>query len=129
MGYDQIPSYFKWLYDLSFFQFSLGILQINQFGGISFTDCGGNSFKLPSHNDTCYSFDTSVLAIVEAQDPAIATECASALLTCYKTGDDFLNADNIDPDSIPTKFGYLGIYFAASIILGFIQIRRAVQAS
>eukprot|EP01047_Picozoa_sp_COSAG01_P032892 COSAG01_NODE_2397_length_7771_cov_12.578076_4_plen_115_part_00 len=68
--YAQIPSYFKWLYDISFFQcdtplqkqsllivpsdstlshslgvvcmhcrYALGLVQINQFAGMQFTDC------------------------------------------------------------------------------------------
>ena len=37
--YAQIPGYFKWLYDISFFQYALGLVQINQFAGMDFTDC------------------------------------------------------------------------------------------
>mmetsp|Transcript_32796 Transcript_32796/g.81228 ORF Transcript_32796/g.81228 Transcript_32796/m.81228 type:complete len:677 (+) Transcript_32796:126-2156(+) len=37
--YDSIPIYFKWLYHISFFQYSFAILRINQFVDITFDDC------------------------------------------------------------------------------------------
>ncbi len=37
--YQQIPSFFKFLYDLSFFQHAIAILEINYFAGLKFSDC------------------------------------------------------------------------------------------
>lgn len=37
--YDSIPIYFRWMYYISFFQYSLGILTINQWKGFVFPDC------------------------------------------------------------------------------------------
>jgi hypothetical protein len=40
--YAQIPTYFRFLYDMSFFQHAIAILEINQFKDVHFTDCPGD---------------------------------------------------------------------------------------
>jgi len=40
--YAQIPSYFRFFYDVSFFQHAIAILEINQFKEVRFSDCPPN---------------------------------------------------------------------------------------
>ena len=123
--YDQIPTYFQWLYNLSFFQFAISILQINQFKGMKFTDCDIDTTELiMANNGTCLAEGcyTQIIQLLESDDLPEG-------VACYKTGDDFLEASNVDVHSMGTKFGYLAIYVAVAVLFGFIALRRALKAS
>lgn len=107
--YAQIPSYFRWLYDISFFQYGLAILQINQFAGMNFTDCPP---PLPA-----------------GVPPACAPLTDLLLATCYPTGDDYLRQSNIEPDDIWRDFGFLGGYVVVLSVASYYVTRWAVRSS
>ena len=139
--YDQIPSYFKFLYNISFFQYALAILLTNQFHGLSFTDCPPSDLMdqigtgLGSHSN-CSEVEQTV---VECMTPwllrhpkhgeEILETCAAPYVRCYKTGNDFLDFMHIDPDSLGTNFLIIWIYLLIVVVVGFLQLRVAASRS
>lgn len=123
--FDQIPEYFKWLYELSFFQFAITILQINQFNGLEFTDCDIDTNELIMvNNGTCLAEGcyTEIIQLIESDDLPEG-------VTCYQDGSDFLEANNIDANSMGRKFAYLAIYIAVAFFVGHFALRRALKAT
>ncbi len=107
----QIPFYFRWLYHVSFFQYALGVLQINQFKDFTFSDCPPN---IPL---TCV--------------PSCATCLSCSNLTnlnnCFETGLDYLSQNHIHPDDLPFNFGILAVVAAVMGIMGYYVTRRVVR--
>lgn len=99
-----IQFYFVWLYHISFFQYGLSIMLANEFEGKSFTDCD--------------------------RAAEIANNVSSSNL-CYETGDQYLEFAEINPDDIPTYFGYLYAFIFFFLVIGCAtsryQIKKASQ--
>eukprot|EP00511_Aplanochytrium_stocchinoi_P012552 CAMPEP_0204876000 /NCGR_PEP_ID=MMETSP1348-20121228/47392_1 /ASSEMBLY_ACC=CAM_ASM_000700 /TAXON_ID=215587 /ORGANISM="Aplanochytrium stocchinoi, Strain GSBS06" /LENGTH=635 /DNA_ID=CAMNT_0052032707 /DNA_START=208 /DNA_END=2112 /DNA_ORIENTATION=- len=68
---DQIPVYFKWIYQSSFFQYALSGAIINEFEDYKFSDC------------------------VPVTDPA--TNCTTLPFPCVPTGEAFLDTLSLEP--------------------------------
>jgi len=108
--YAQIPAYFKWLYDLSFFQYALAIVLINQYSGTKFTDCPP---AIPA------SVPTDCVAFLENV----------ALTECFPDGDAFLRSSHIAPHGdMGRNFGVLSAYFVALAVISYYVTRRAVRS-
>jgi hypothetical protein len=95
--YNQIPGYFKWLYYTSFFQYALSIAEINEFRGLTFSDCsqavlGGN-------------------------------ETVTCALGCYQTGEQYLEDQHINTDDLGRNFLILWSMFAGLSVTGYYIMR------
>ena len=53
--------------------------------------------------------------------------CATVSSICYDTGDDFLRAMHVDPDSLRINFYVILGYIAAAVLLGYVLLCRALQ--
>uniref|UniRef100_A0A0G4H7E0 ABC transporter domain-containing protein n=1 Tax=Chromera velia CCMP2878 TaxID=1169474 RepID=A0A0G4H7E0_9ALVE len=71
LPFDSIPSYMKWVYFCSFFQYALSLLRMNQFKGVVFEECDP---------ETHWSEETGI---------------------CFRTGEEYLKSDgvNLDPQT------------------------------
>jgi ABC-type multidrug transport system permease subunit len=115
--FQRIPWFFRWLYHLSFFQYGLNALLINEFTDKVFTDCSSG---------TGMACNITQLA---TQQPTCATAMQTKNLGgCWETGRDYLDARNVDPDALAFNFGILAAYFFASAFLAFLAFRSAVLA-
>jgi len=108
--YPQIPSYFRWLYDASFFQYGLAIIDINEYSSQKFNDCP---------------------PVIPASVPPTCApylEIAAEAL-CFKDGDAYLKHSHIDPADMPRNFAILGGYVLALAVISYYVTRRAVRTS
>eukprot|EP00965_Chrysotila_dentata_P251629 6210168-Pleurochrysis_carterae.AAC.4 len=119
--YAQIPVYFQWLYYVSFFQYAMAILEVNEFMGRSFDSCVSHDAierlmeQLPA---TCYS---AIPCIVEGA--AILSKD-----TCFKNGEDLLRHKlNIDPDKIGRDYAILGATFVVFAVASYYLTRRVIR--
>ena len=148
--YAQIPYYFKWLYEASFFQHAIAILEINQSSPVDFTDCPFNlewgsevDHIAVDPNDPSKSFHYScaeVSAFIKNETAehfgnedddglGIISTCANGISVCYDTGKDFLDDMHVNPNSLAFNFYVIIAYIAGSLLLGYVLLCRALQTT
>ena len=98
LPYNDIPIYFKWLYDISFLRYAFNILKINQWADVNFSDCD----------------DTS-------------TSSSVCPFTCYVDGEAYLDETNASTISMANNFFILLGILAGMLILSFVIMRRAIM--
>jgi len=122
--FNRIPVYFKWIYYASFFQYGLGLLLINEFEDVVFSDCDAPS-------DVTLSSSACNLTVLNATCPAAATELTASRSNqfCYTTGIDYLaRAHDLVPADKWRNLGILGGYVLASIILAFASFAQKTRS-
>ena len=97
LPYNDIPIYFRWLYDVSFLRYAFNILKINQWAGVNFSDC---------------------------DDSSADNECPR---TCYVDGEDYLDGTNASSISMANNFFILLGILAGMLILSFVVMRSAIM--
>lgn len=100
-----IPSYFMWLYDLSFLQYALSALYINQFADVQFSDCA--------------SIKENVAAI-------FATSGKMCPMTCFVDGTEYLASKNTSADELTEKYTYLIAFLVSIVTISYGVLSRAV---
>jgi len=145
--YAQIPPYFRFLYEASFFQHAIAILEINQFSPVDFTDCPYTpdwSGKTAEHvavdpNDPTETYTYTCAGVFNETEAIVAQHhgkdntlgiletCASVSSLCYDDGDAFLHDMHVNPDSLPFNFYVILIYVGGSVLLGYVLLCRALQ--
>ena len=105
--YNRIPIFFQWLYYVSFFQYGLTIMTVNQFRDMVFTDCAPLNLTLTKNLTT-------------------ACEAMAKGPHCFETGKQWLEHREVDVDSTLFNFGILFLYFFLSVCAAFVIFRGAV---
>jgi ABC-type multidrug transport system ATPase subunit len=72
--YNKIPSYFLWLYNISFFAYALSLLEINQFKGMKFSDCTPEVFG-------CYNTGEELLTAMHINVDDVNTDLTALAIT------------------------------------------------
>lgn len=98
--YEQIPSYFKWLYHCSPFAYAMSALQIVLFRDVSFADC------LP---------------------PPCPQACYGGRTLCFATGQEYLDSVNAKPSELGRKFGLLVAIFSVFLCGGYVCMSILVR--
>ena len=98
LPYNDIPIYFRWLYEISFLRYAFNILKINQWADVNFSDCD----------------DSSVMSTV----------CPFA---CYVDGEAYLDGTKASSISMANNFFILLGILAVMLTLSFVIMRRAIM--
>jgi ABC-type multidrug transport system permease subunit len=98
--YDEIPVFFKWLYDLSFLRYGFNILKVNQWKNINFDDCDYTDFV------------------------NVTSACP---VTCYVDGEDYLKQTDASTLSMGTNFLVVFAFMVAITCYSFVSMRYAVM--
>eukprot|EP00615_Pteridomonas_danica_P007464 CAMPEP_0114361864 /NCGR_PEP_ID=MMETSP0101-20121206/25146_1 /TAXON_ID=38822 ORGANISM="Pteridomonas danica, Strain PT" /NCGR_SAMPLE_ID=MMETSP0101 /ASSEMBLY_ACC=CAM_ASM_000211 /LENGTH=220 /DNA_ID=CAMNT_0001507239 /DNA_START=1 /DNA_END=663 /DNA_ORIENTATION=+ len=99
LPYDEIPVYFRWLYDVSFLRYAFNILKVNQWSGMNFDDCNG----VPDSADI---------------------SCPADL--CYENGNEYLKETDASTLPMGTNFLIVFGFTIAIIIYSFVSMRNAI---
>ncbi len=94
--YNEIPVFFRWLYEISFLRYAFNILKMNQWEGLNFDDCDASSA-----DDVCP-------------------------MTCYADGDEYLEDTNASTLSKEDNFAILLGIMAVMVSLSFFIMRYAI---
>eukprot|EP00300_Choanocystis_sp_HF-7_P007105 c1508_g1_i1.p1 GENE.c1508_g1_i1~~c1508_g1_i1.p1 ORF type:complete len:433 (-),score=90.28 c1508_g1_i1:59-1357(-) len=109
--YDQLPSYLRWLYYVSYFQYSFNGLLINQFRDMDFPDC-----QPPVVNQTCYKSCNQCVECFGFHRPI-----------CFATGEDFLESLSVREDRFSLDTSILLGYFLLMVVSGYLVTKRVIR--
>ena len=98
LPFRDIPSFFRWLYEISFLRYGFNILKVNQWSGVDFDDCDVSS--------------------LEGVCP----------VTCYPNGKAYLAKTEASELSMATNFLILAGFLVAITLFSFVSMRRAIIA-
>jgi len=99
LPYEEIPIFFRWLYEISFLRYAFNILKMNQWQDLDFDDC-----KI---------------------DAALSSVCP---VTCYVDGEQYLDETDASQLSMATNFYILLGFLVGMILISFALMYRAIEA-